>query len=256
MLNKKRSYLGLSIISLFFIIGLLILPTNVQAYNNLIINLEVPKENEILNGNELNVKGSIDSKEKVKSIEVYLNNEKIGQAEVELAINKDSIHTTKFQYKKDIDNIKSGEHLLKIIAIDENEQKEEKSLKIYVENQQKRTVENNKLQSEENNILNNNTYKETKASSVPLTGKATIQTYDIMLGNQYITNGKLSSGKTYTIKGYASSPNGVLYEFWVKEVSTGVWTKIRDYKEDRYANWTPSKNGQYVIAVNVKDKYS
>ncbi|WP_460299287.1 triple tyrosine motif-containing protein, partial [Clostridium botulinum] len=87
-------------------------------------------------------------------------------------------------------------------------------------------------------------------------GKATIETYDIMLGDQYITNGKLASGKTYTIKGYASSPNGVLYEFWVKEVSTGVWTKIRDYKEDRYANWTPSKNGQYVIAVNVKDKYS
>ncbi|MBN3364213.1 hypothetical protein CF064_19235, partial [Clostridium botulinum] len=83
-----------------------------------------------------------------------------------------------------------------------------------------------------------------------------MQTYDIMLGDQYITNGKLASGKTYTIKGYASSPNGVLYEFWVKEASTGVWTKIRDYKEDRYANWTPSKNGQYIIAVNVKDKYS
>ncbi|MHB8014577.1 N-acetylmuramoyl-L-alanine amidase, partial [Clostridium sporogenes] len=87
-------------------------------------------------------------------------------------------------------------------------------------------------------------------------GKATIQTYDIMLGDQYITNGKLASGKTYTIKGYASSPNGVLYEFWVKDVSTGVWTKIRDYKEDRYANWTPNKSGQYIIAVNVKDKYS
>ncbi|WP_460277711.1 triple tyrosine motif-containing protein, partial [Clostridium sp. CTA-1] len=87
-------------------------------------------------------------------------------------------------------------------------------------------------------------------------GKATIQTYDIMLGDQYITNGKLTSGKTYAIKGYASSPNGVLYEFWVKDVSTGVWTKIRDYKEDRYANWTPNKSGQYIIAVNVKDKYS
>ncbi|MBU5300331.1 N-acetylmuramoyl-L-alanine amidase, partial [Clostridium sporogenes] len=87
-------------------------------------------------------------------------------------------------------------------------------------------------------------------------GKATIQTYDIMLGNEYITGNKLSSGKTYTIKGYASSPNGVLYEFWVKDVSTGVWTKIRDYKEDRYANWIPNKSGQYVIAVNVKDKYS
>ncbi len=59
------------------------------------------------------LRGSIDSKEKVKSIEVYLNNEKIGQAEVELAISKDSIHTTKFQYKKDIDNIKSGGTFIK-----------------------------------------------------------------------------------------------------------------------------------------------
>ncbi|MCW6112466.1 hypothetical protein LAV52_19010, partial [Clostridium sporogenes] len=37
-------------------------------------------------------------------------------------------------------------------------------------------------------------------------GKATIQTYDIMLGNEYITGNKLLPGKTYTIKGYASSP--------------------------------------------------
>ncbi|NFV12577.1 hypothetical protein FDG09_06475 [Clostridium sporogenes] len=256
MLNKKRIFLSLNIISLFFIIGLLILPIHVHAYNNLIINLEAPKENKIINDNELNVNGTIDSKEKVKLIEIYLNNEKIGQAKTEELASEDNVYATKFQYQNDISHIRSGEHLLKIIAIDENEQKEEKSLKIYVENQQKKTVENNKLQSEENNILNNNTYTEARASSVPLTGKATIQTYDIMLGNQYIINSKLSSGQTYTIKGYASSTNGVLYEFWVKEASTGVWTKIRDYKEDRYANWTPSKSGQYVVAVNVKDKYS
>ncbi|EKS4346104.1 hypothetical protein QB607_004174, partial [Clostridium botulinum] len=101
-------------------------------------------------------------------------------------------------------NIKNGEYLLKIVAIDENDNKEEKSLKIYVKNQQEQTIQDNVLKNEENNTLTNNTYKETKALSVPLSGKATIQTYDIMLGDQYITNGKLASGKTYTIKGYAS----------------------------------------------------
>ncbi|WP_460299286.1 N-acetylmuramoyl-L-alanine amidase [Clostridium botulinum] len=241
-------------------IGLLILPTNVHACNNLIINLEAPKESELFNGNNLNVKGTVDSKERVKSIEIYLNNKKIGQAKTEVSLDKDSNYLTKFEHKKDMSSIKDGEYLLKIVAIDENDDKEEKSLKIYVKNQQEQVIEDKVLKSEKDNILTNNTYKEinkeAKALSVPLSGKATIETYDIMLGDQYITNGKLASGKTYTIKGYASSPNGVLYEFWVKEASTGVWTKIRDYKEDRYANWTPSKNGQYIIAVNVKDKYS
>ncbi|NFL22065.1 N-acetylmuramoyl-L-alanine amidase, partial [Clostridium sporogenes] len=87
-------------------------------------------------------------------------------------------------------------------------------------------------------------------------GKAKIQTYDIMEGNKYITDKKLEVNKLYTIKGYASSENGVLYEFWAKDVSTGVWAKIREYKEDRYANWTPNKSGQYIIKVNVKDKNS
>ena len=256
MINRKKGCLVLNIISLFFMIGLLIFPINVQAYNNLIINVESPKESELFNGNDLNLIGTVDSKERLRLIEIYLNNEKIGQAKTETSVNKDSSYLTNFEYKKDMSNIKNGEYLLKIVAIDENDNKEEKSLKIYVKNQQEQTIQDNVLKNEENNTLTNNTYKETKALSVPLSGKATIQTYDIMLGDQYITNGKLASGKTYTIKGYASSPNGVLYEFWVKDISTGVWTKIRDYKEDRYANWTPSKNGQYVIAVNVKDKYS
>ncbi|WP_206400349.1 N-acetylmuramoyl-L-alanine amidase family protein, partial [Clostridium botulinum] len=87
-------------------------------------------------------------------------------------------------------------------------------------------------------------------------GKATIQTYDIMLGDQYVTSYQLQVGKTYTIKGYASSTNRVLYEFWVKDLNTGSLTKIRDYNEDRYANWTPSKSGKYTITVKVKDIFS
>ncbi|HID0761981.1 TPA: hypothetical protein ACXDAK_003945, partial [Clostridium botulinum] len=81
-------------------------------------------------------------------------------------------------------------------------------------------------------------------------GKATIQTYDIMLDNQYVTSYQLQIGKTYTIKGYASSTNRVLYEFWVKDLNTGTLTKIREYKEDRYASWTPTKPGKYTIIVN------
>jgi len=86
--------------------------------------------------------------------------------------------------------------------------------------------------------------------------KAKIQTYDIMEGNKYITDKKLEVNKLYTIKGYASSENGVLYEFWAKNESEGNWIKIKDYSSDRCANWTPNKSGQYIIKVNVKDKNS
>ncbi|HGG0418899.1 TPA: hypothetical protein ACJFE8_003747, partial [Clostridium sporogenes] len=146
-------------------------------YNNLIINLESPKESELFNGNDLNLIGTVDSKERLRLIEIYLNNEKIGQAKTETSVNKDSSYLTNFEYKKDMSNIKNGEYLLKIVAIDENDNKEEKSLKIYVKNQQEQTIQDNVLKNEENNTLTNNTYKETKALSVPLSGKATIQTY-------------------------------------------------------------------------------
>ncbi|MBO0563910.1 N-acetylmuramoyl-L-alanine amidase, partial [Clostridium botulinum] len=87
-------------------------------------------------------------------------------------------------------------------------------------------------------------------------GKAKIQTYDIMEGNKYITDKNLEMNKLYTIKGYANSENGVLYEFWAKNESEGNWIKIKDYSSDRCANWTPNKSGQYIIKVNVKDKNS
>ncbi|EKS4346097.1 hypothetical protein QB607_004160, partial [Clostridium botulinum] len=74
MINRKKGCLVLNIISLFFMIGLLIFPINVQAYNNLIINVESPKESELFNGNDLNLIGTVDSKEKLKLIEIYLNN--------------------------------------------------------------------------------------------------------------------------------------------------------------------------------------
>ncbi|ENJ9656039.1 hypothetical protein AB2T14_003768, partial [Clostridium botulinum] len=131
-------------------------------------NLESPKESELFNGNDLNVRGTVDSKERLKLIEIYLNNEKIGQAKTETSVNKDSSYLTNFEYKKDMSNIKNGEYLLKIVAIDENDNKEEKSLKIYVKNQQEQTIQDNVLKNEENNTLTNNTYKETKALSVPL----------------------------------------------------------------------------------------
>ncbi len=49
---------------------------------------------------------------------------------------------------------------------------------------------------------------------------------------------------------------GVLYEFWIKDVRKGNWVKIRDYKEDRLATFSVSNQSNYIIKVNVKDKYS
>ncbi|AVP66367.1 hypothetical protein C3B64_19985 [Clostridium botulinum] len=42
MINKKKSYLALNIILIFFMIELLILPIKVQAASNISINLKAP----------------------------------------------------------------------------------------------------------------------------------------------------------------------------------------------------------------------
>lgn len=86
--------------------------------------------------------------------------------------------------------------------------------------------------------------------------RASIKTYDIMCNNSYILNNELTLGKSYTIKGYAESKNGVLYQLWVKDMSTRRWTKIQDFSSNLYLNWTPKHKGKYIVAVNVKDKNS
>ncbi|OLS02629.1 SH3 domain-containing protein [Tissierella creatinophila] len=61
---------------------------------------------------------------------------------------------------------------------------------------------------------------------------------------------------THTIKAAGTSQNGVLYKYYVKDLSTNKWTVIQDYSEKTTATWTPSKKGNYWYGVHIKDKYS
>ncbi|MPW27370.1 SH3 domain-containing protein, partial [Alkalibaculum sp. M08DMB] len=49
--------------------------------------------------------------------------------------------------------------------------------------------------------------------------------------------------------------NGVLYQFWVKDVSTNKWKMIQDYSKSS-ARWTPTKPGKYLYGVHIKDEKS
>ena len=62
-------------------------------------------------------------------------------------------------------------------------------------------------------------------------------------------------GSTHTIRAKGTSANGVLYQFWVKDLSTNSWTMIHDYSKSA-AQWTPKKPGKYLYGVHIKDKYS
>ncbi|WP_165442840.1 glucosaminidase domain-containing protein [Senegalia massiliensis] len=68
-------------------------------------------------------------------------------------------------------------------------------------------------------------------------------------GTNY-TNSKL------TITANGTSDNGVLYQFWVKDLSTMKWTMLKDYSEENSATWIPEKSGNYLYGVHVKDKNS
>ncbi|NFQ04446.1 hypothetical protein FDF70_20780, partial [Clostridium sporogenes] len=61
MINKKKSYLALNIILIFFMIELLILPIKVQAASNISINLKAPIHEGVIEDKELNIDGEIES---------------------------------------------------------------------------------------------------------------------------------------------------------------------------------------------------
>ncbi|WP_202905807.1 N-acetylmuramoyl-L-alanine amidase, partial [Clostridium botulinum] len=86
--------------------------------------------------------------------------------------------------------------------------------------------------------------------------KAKLEKVEVSYNGNVITNGEIGVEKNYVIKGYANSENGVLYQFWVKDLSTNSWTMIRDYGESNSFNYTPTKTGKYLIGIHVKDKYS
>ena len=68
--------------------------------------------------------------------------------------------------------------------------------------------------------------------------------------------GTTEARSNHTIKAHASAVNGVLYRFHIKDEATGRWTMIQDYSDKTEVNWMPSKPGNYVYTVNVKDKNS
>ncbi|WP_243150542.1 glucosaminidase domain-containing protein, partial [Clostridium sporogenes] len=86
--------------------------------------------------------------------------------------------------------------------------------------------------------------------------KAKLEKVEVISNGNIITNGQIEVGQSYTIKGYGNSANGVLYQFWVKDLSTNSWAMIRDYAESNSFNYTPTKDGKYLIGIHVKDKYS
>ncbi|MCW6097992.1 N-acetylmuramoyl-L-alanine amidase [Clostridium botulinum] len=101
--------------------------------------------------------------------------------------------------------------------------------------------------------LDNHKYVE---YNIKLSKKAVISNLEVSLNGQSIQNNELQSGKSYNIKAYAESLNGVLYEYWIKDLTENLWTKIGDYSSSNTATWTPNKSGKYLIGVHVKDKYS
>ncbi len=73
----------------------------------------------------------------------------------------------------------------------------------------------------------------------------------------FVFNGSaIYTDKTYPVSASATSSNGALYKFTVKDETTGTWTTLRDYSINSTLNWTPKYKGKYRIVVHVKDRYS
>ncbi|NFC92682.1 N-acetylmuramoyl-L-alanine amidase, partial [Clostridium botulinum] len=77
-MKNKKYYLVPKIISIFFM--LFLFSIQAQAVSNISINLKTPTNQSIINSSELNIDGEIKSILKLKSIYLYIDNEKIGQA--------------------------------------------------------------------------------------------------------------------------------------------------------------------------------
>ncbi|MGO5111247.1 triple tyrosine motif-containing protein, partial [Clostridium sporogenes] len=101
--------------------------------------------------------------------------------------------------------------------------------------------------------LDDNKYVEYNVSSAQ---KASINSLEVSLNGNNILNGQLQAGKTYNIKAFGNSSNGVLYEYWIKDLSINSWIKLKDYSTSTQVTWTPNKSGKYLVGVHVKDKYS
>ncbi|NFL48094.1 N-acetylmuramoyl-L-alanine amidase [Clostridium botulinum] len=252
MRNKKYNLMP-KIISLFFI--LFLFSIRVQAISNISIDLKTPIHKGIINDKKLNIDGEIKSILKLKSIYLYIDNEKIGQANLGELEFKENTYKTRLKYTKDISSLKNGIHNLRILAIDEQNNKKEKEISINIqENQEKSETDKNIIQ---NNLVDTNVKMgNIEKALTTVSDEAKLEKVEVSYNGNVITNGEIGVGKSYVIKGYGNSENGVLYQFWVKDLSTNSWTMIRDYGETNSFNYTPTEAGKYLIGIHVKDKYS
>ncbi|NFV70948.1 hypothetical protein EXM63_18620, partial [Clostridium botulinum] len=258
MINKKKSYLILTIIFVFFIIELVRLPIKVQAASNISINLKTPIHEDVINDKEIKVDGEIESISKLKLVYVYINDENIGQAKLDEFEFKENTYKTKLEYSKDISYLKDGLYNLKILAIDEKDNKEEKEINVKIERNEEQ-LENDKNTAQrylEKSTVNINNTEKVLNSVSSVSNVATINNLEVSLNGTVVTNGKLEQGKSYTIKGSGNSANGVLYQFWIKDPYTQVWEMIRDYGTENSMNWIPTRTGKYLVGIHVKDKNS
>ncbi|OOO62405.1 hypothetical protein BS638_13865, partial [Clostridium tepidum] len=142
MINQKKNYINLTIIFVFFIIQLVRLPIKVQAIPNISINLKTPVHEEVINDKEIKIDGEIESISKLKSVYVYINDEKIGQAKLDKIEFKENIYKSKLEYNKDISSFKDGIYNLRILAIDQQDNKEEKEISIKIKRDQEEVWDN------------------------------------------------------------------------------------------------------------------
>ncbi|WP_187387039.1 D-glucuronyl C5-epimerase family protein [Alkalibaculum bacchi] len=91
--------------------------------------------------------------------------------------------------------------------------------------------------------LDAHSYKEIIIKEIP----AEVKTLSIE-GPEYV-------GGSHRIRSYGTTTNGVVYQFWIKDLSENKWSMIQDYSKSS-AVWTPTKSGKYLYGVHIKDKKS
>ncbi|MBO1263988.1 hypothetical protein J3A84_02885, partial [Proteiniclasticum sp. SCR006] len=87
-------------------------------------------------------------------------------------------------------------------------------------------------------------------SPIKLSHANSLNIENINITDPYIIRNELS------ISAKITGSDQMLYQFWVKDLSTNLWTMIQDYSEKNTAKWTPEKTGEYLYGVHVKDSLS
>ncbi|MGO1469547.1 MAG: hypothetical protein ACTHW2_05970, partial [Tissierella sp.] len=168
---------------------------------------------------------------------ISLNMTNIALAEPNIAIPEvsTSVEVKEIKEKEKIQEVEETESLEveEIQTLEIEDEKEEESLEIEGKRPQ------DKEQKEE--------VKEPK-TYIKKNGKTELESFSI--------KGNLEGKSIQTLEAGASSVNGVLYKFYIKDLSTNKWTMIQDYSEENTATWVPEKAGNYWYGVHIKDKES